>query len=90
VSIRWRNLYKKGSVDKGCAGWNYITIQDESQRSSLSNVNKHNTQQNGEAYSPVLANQNTDRFVKMMQQKQKNKSVINKEEKSCKFHNRLQ
>jgi uncharacterized protein YpbB len=59
-----------------------IILQAESQRLSLSSVNKHNTQQNGEAYSPVLANQNTDRFVKMTQQKQKNKSVINKEEKS--------
>jgi hypothetical protein len=60
-----------------------IILQAESQRSSLSNVNKHNTQQNGKAYSPVSANQKTYRSAKMMQQKQKNKSVINKEEKGA-------
>jgi uncharacterized protein YpbB len=60
-----------------------IILQAESQRLPLSNVNKHNTQQNGNAYSPIMVNQNMDRFVKMMLQKQKNESVINEEKKPC-------
>jgi hypothetical protein len=64
----------KDSVDKGYAGWN-LHYKLKAKRSSLCNVNKHNTQKYG---SRNIGVEKSHTGVKMTQYKKKIRTVFNK------------
>jgi hypothetical protein len=66
----------KDAVDKGYTGWN-LHYKLKAKRSSLSNVNKHNTQSMAE-HSRNFGVPKTQTGVKMTQYKQKIRRVSNK------------
>jgi hypothetical protein len=72
----------KASIDKDCTGWN-LHYKLKANRSSLSNVNKQNTQKYGEAYSLNFGIPKTQTGVKMTQHKQKTRTVFNEMKSPC-------
>jgi 3,4-dihydroxy-2-butanone 4-phosphate synthase len=65
----------KDSVDKGYTGWN-LHYKLKAKRSSLSNVNKQNTQKYSEAYSLNIGVLKTQTGVKMTQYEQKIRTAV--------------